>query len=405
VQPGEAIKRLTQEVQDKQEIVAQLEQEKEELVYRQLLLNAVLNAFSLVLGSRASAAEQQLLLQLDGLHLQPCSSSSSSISCSASFPVHVHGLQPSQQQLAQLWQPSIEAGQQQAAVSAHSTIADEGDPLRLMSLLPHTQLDAASITLQQLQQGYQCTISTLAANIGLLEQQPQHQQDASIPTSSSPLSSSSDRDDAAAAAAAVAAAALSNIQGALQGYWATLNVLLRGGRGELTHAYIISNVLTGECAVACHESHEIHRCLSAPSAGKIAVQGSVTSVYPGHVVLTSHGAASKATHPASFSLPHQSASLRVPRRSCVWGVENTAHAASVLTLFCNIVTHSKCRGAAGAARPAAVPRSSTAAAAQHSAAAPHHHCPALLPATYGTSCRSSPAAAAAAARSTSCRSR
>jgi hypothetical protein len=238
VQPAEAIKRLTQEVQAKQEVVAQLQQEKEELIYRQLLLNAVLDAFQLVLGSESTAEEQKLLLQLDGLHLQQSSSnSSSSISSSATYPTELHA-GSSTGNLQQLNSSNVA---QQEQYSAHSTIAPEDDPIRpVMALLPPTPLDAASITLQQLQKGYQHTISTLAVNIGLLEeQQHQQQQDASIPTSSSTPSCSNGSDDAAAAA-------LSAIQCALQCYWAQLNVLLRGGRGELTHAYILSNVLTGE---------------------------------------------------------------------------------------------------------------------------------------------------------------
>jgi hypothetical protein len=71
------------------------------------------------------------------------------------------------------------------------------------------------------------------------------QVDSSIPSSSS---SSSGGDDGAAAAAAATAAALSIIQEALQQYWAQLNMVLKGGRGALTHAFLITNIETGEHA-------------------------------------------------------------------------------------------------------------------------------------------------------------
>lgn len=247
VQPGEAIKRLTQELQAKQETVAHLEQEKEQLIYRQLLLNAVLDAFSSVFGGNASAEEQQLLLQLGGLNIQQGSSSSSGISCSASFAPDVSAVPPA------VCSPQHEqpedihsAGQGQFQPSAHSMIAPEHDPLRpVMRLLPQPPLAADLITLQQLQQDHQHTVSTLAANINLLEQQ--QQQDAGTPMSSTTPRSSSGVDEAAAPAIAAAAiAALLSIQCALRGYWAQLNALLQGGREHLTHAFIISNVLTGE---------------------------------------------------------------------------------------------------------------------------------------------------------------
>ncbi|KAF6254721.1 hypothetical protein COO60DRAFT_288358 [Scenedesmus sp. NREL 46B-D3] len=134
--------------------------------------------------------------------------------------------------------------QLQQLMSADSMIAPEHDPLGpVLGLLPREQMEAASLTLGQLQQDYRCTISTLAANIGLLEEHLEQQQQhcASIHMDSSrPGGSGSGGEEAAAAAA------LSRVQDALQQFWAQLNVLLRGGRAELTHAFIVSNVLTGE---------------------------------------------------------------------------------------------------------------------------------------------------------------
>jgi hypothetical protein len=173
VQPADEIKRLTQEVQAKQEAVAELEQEKEQLIHHQLLLNAVLKAFSLVLGSTSSAEERQLLLQLDGLHLQQSSVSSSSFSASSTSSLSAdapteHG---SDLHTQHVQSSSSDVSQQQLGLSINSMIAPEHDPMGpVMGLVPRQQLDTASLTLEQLQQDYKRTISTLAANIGLLDE-------------------------------------------------------------------------------------------------------------------------------------------------------------------------------------------------------------------------------------------
>jgi hypothetical protein len=115
-----------------------------------------------------------------------------------------------------------------------------------MGLVARKQLDTASLTLQQLQKDYKRTVSTLTANCSLLEEQ--QLQCARLQMDSSAPSSSSSGDDAAAAAAA-----FFSIQGALQEYWAQLNMLLKGSRGPLIHAFFITNLDTGK-----HAARAVH---------------------------------------------------------------------------------------------------------------------------------------------------
>jgi hypothetical protein len=262
VQPADAIKRLTQEVHEKQEALAQLEQEKEQLISHQLLLNALLNAFVLVLGSTSSAEEQQLLLQLDGLQLQQSSASSSSFSAGSSSTFSADA--PADPDLdcrgQQVQSSSSGASQQQLDLSMNSIIAPEHDPVGpVMGVVPQKQLDTASLTLQQLQQDYKGIVSTISANISLLDEQQLHC--ASIQMdSSTPGGSSSSADEAAAGAAA---AALCNIQESLQEYWGQLNMLMKAGRGPLLHTFFITHLITGTLAaravlvadVACRYWH------------------------------------------------------------------------------------------------------------------------------------------------------
>jgi hypothetical protein len=262
VQPADAIKRLTQEVHEKQEALAQLEQEKEQLISHQLLLNAVLNAFSLVLGSTSSAEEQQLLLQLDGLQLQQSSASSSSFSASSSSTLAADApAEPASNCREQHVQSSSSgASQQQLEMSMNSIIAPEHDPVGpIMGVVPQKQLDTASITLEQLQQDYKGIVSTISANISLLDEQ--QLRCASLQMDSSTLGgSSSSAGEEAAAAAGAAAAALCNIQESLQEYWGQLNMLMKAGRGPLLHSFFITHLITGMFAARAVHVADVSCC-------------------------------------------------------------------------------------------------------------------------------------------------